>query len=139
MSSKIVFDNNILGLMKSFDKITHAKLKDCIVEDNKIIFVVNEGEIRKSIGNKAENVKKLAEIFRKKIKIIEYSNEMLKLIRNFIYPLKIDNIHEEGGIVVLESTDTRTRGLLIGRAAQNLRRLENYIRRYFEVKEIKVV
>lgn len=139
MNSRVVFDNNVLGLMNDFDKITHAKLKDCIVEDDRIIFVVAENELRKAIGERGINAKRLSEMFRKKIKIVEYSDELLELIKNFIQPLKIKNISEEDNVVLIESADTKTRGLLIGRAAQNLRQLENYIRRYIDVKEIKVI
>ena len=136
---KIRFDNNILGIMKKFEQVTHSRLKDCISEEDRIIFVVYETEARKAIGDKGANVKRLAEIFRKKIKIVEFSSDLFTLIKNFIHPLKVSNITEEDGIVIIEGSDVRTRGLLIGRAAQNLRQLEEYIRRYLPVKEIKVV
>ncbi|HIH39799.1 TPA: NusA-like transcription termination signal-binding factor [Candidatus Woesearchaeota archaeon] len=139
MNTKVVFDINVLNIMKTFDNVTHAKLKDCIVEEEKIIFIVSENELSKAIGKNASNVKRLAEILKKKIKIVEFSSDTLKLIKNFIHPLKADNIYEENGIVVLESADSKVKGLLIGRAAQNLRKLEEYIRRYVDVKEIKVV
>ena len=139
MSSKIVFDINVLNIMKLFDRITRASVKDCIIEEERIIFIVNEGELGKALGKQAVNVKRLFENLKKKIKIVEFSNDKLKFISNFIHPLKVDNISEQDGIVVLESHDTKTKGLLIGRAAQNLRKLEEYVRRYYDVKEIKVV
>jgi len=46
---------------------------------------------------------------------------------------------DEMGIVTIAGPDSKTKGLLIGRNAQNLRNLEANVRRYFEVKEIKVV
>ncbi len=139
-ASKVVYDVNILNDMKLFENVTHARIKDCIVEEERIIFVVEPGELRKALGKGAEHVKKLAEKFRKKIKIVEYNEQMLQLIQNFIHPLKVDQIHEEEGTVILESADTKVKGLLIGRAAQNLRKLEQYIKRYFEnLKEIRVV
>ncbi len=137
--SKVVYDKDILNLMKSFENITHSRLKDCIVEEDKLIFVVNDGELRKALGRNAENVKKLYNALKKKIKIVEYSDDKLKLVQNFIHPLKVDNVREEDGMIILESEDTKVKGLIIGRAAQNLRKLENHIRRYFDVKEIKVV
>ena len=124
--------------MKTFDNITRAKLKDCIVEDDRIIFVVSEGELGKALGKNAENVKRLFIVLKKKIKIVEYSSELTKLVKNFVHPLKVDNITEENGIVTIESSDSKAKGLLIGRSASNLRRLEEYIRRYVDVKEIKV-
>ena len=139
MNTKVVFDINVLNIMKSFDNIAHAKLKDCIAEEDKIIFIVAENELSKAIGKNAANVKRLAEFLKKKIKIVEFSPDLMKLVKNFIHPWKADNIYEEGGIVVIESSDPKVKGLLIGRAAQNLRKLEEYIRRYIDVKEIKVV
>ena len=137
--SKIIYDKNILDLMRSFENITRSRLKDCIVEEEKIIFVVNDGELRKALGKSAENVKRLFNVFKKRIKIVEFNSDKLKLITNFIHPLKVDEIKEEDGVVILESADSKVKGLLIGRAAQNLRKLEEHIRRYFDVKEIKVV
>ncbi len=139
MNTKVVFDINVLNIMKTFDNVTHARLKDCIVENERIIFIVAENELSKAIGKNAANVKRLAEILKKKIKIVEFSFDKLNLIKNFIHPLKADKIYEENGIVVIESADSKVKGLLIGRAAQNLRKLEEYIRRYVDVKEIKVV
>lgn len=140
MSSKIVFDMNILGYINAFGRMTRAAIKDCIVEEERIIFIVEKGELGKALGKGAENIRKAAEMLKKKVKVVEYSDDLLGFIRNFIHPLKVDAMHEEDGIVVLESTDTKTKGLLIGRAAQNLRRLEEYVRRYFPaLKEIKVV
>jgi len=138
-TSKIIYDKNILDIMNTFEKITHSRIKDCIVEEDRLIFVVLPGQLGKALGKKAENIKKLFSLLKKKIKIVEYNEDKLKFIQNFIHPLKIDNIHEEDNIVVLESADMGVKGLLIGRAAQNLRRLEEYIRRYFDIKEIKVV
>jgi len=97
MNTKVVFDINVLNIMKTFDNVTHAKLKDCIVEEEKIIFIVSENELSKAIGKNASNVKRLAEILKKKIKIVEFSSDTLKLIKNFIHPLKADNIYEENG------------------------------------------
>lgn len=138
MNSKVVFDVNIINMMKLFDNVTHASVKDCIVEDERIIFIVDEGQLMKALGKGAVNIKRLSELLKKKIKIVEYSSDKFKFIQHFIHPLKVDNISEEDGVVMLESADTKTKGLLIGRAAKNLRKLEEYIRRYFEVKEIKV-
>lgn len=140
MNSKVIYDTSLIKIMNSFDRITRAKLKDCIFEEDKIIFIVESGELGKALGKNAANVKRLAELLRKKIKLVEFNENMLQMIKNFIHPLKVDNIYEEEGIVVLESQDTKVKGLLIGRAAQNLRKLEEYIKRYFSnLKEIKVV
>ena len=47
-------------------------------------------------------------------------------------------MREEGGIVFLDPKDLKTRGLLIGRGASNLRFFEAIVKRYFPIDELKV-
>lgn len=129
-----------LGLMKLFENMTHSKIKDCIIEPERIIFIVQDGELRQALGKGAENIKKLSEKFKKRVKIVEFKQNMLDYIKNFVHPNKLEEITEAEGIVTMKSNDTKTRGLLIGRAAKNLRALESYVKRDFpNLKEIKVV
>jgi hypothetical protein len=55
------------------------------------------------------------------------------------HPLIVTDVTEEDGIVTIHHDDLQTKGLLIGKNAKNLRNLEKNVRRYFDVKEIKVV
>ena len=136
---KIKYDVNLLGLMSIFEKITRAKLTDCFIDDNELLtFVVEKNNLRRAVGKNGLTVKKLESLMKRKIKIVENSSELLRFIQNYIYPLKVDDIRQEDNIVLLISRDTKTKGLLIGRQAKNLRNLERVVKRYFEVEEIKV-
>ena len=136
---KIKYDVNLLGLMSTFEKITRAKLADCFIDDNELLtFIVEKNNLRRAVGKSGSTVKKLERLMKRKIKVVENSSEMLKFIQNYIYPLKVDDIRQEDNIVVMTSQDTKTKGLLIGRQAKNLRNLERVVKRYFEVEEIKV-
>ena len=131
-----------MGFMSLFERMTGAQLKDCYTDDvlRCITFVVQPGQLGRAIGKKAVNVKRLQEKINKNIRIIEFHPDMLEFIKNMVAPLKVERIGQnEEGIVVITGPDTKTKGLLIGRNAQNLRNLENNVRRYFEVKEIRVV
>lgn len=139
---RIKYNISLIQTMSLFEQMTHAKVKDCFVDEkfNSLTFVVQPGEMGKALGKRAENVKKLEAKLQKKIRVVEFSPEKLDFIQNMIMPLKAENISEaEEGIVTISSNDTKTKGLLIGRNAQNLRNLEANVRRYFEVKEIRVV
>ena len=122
-----------------FENITRAKVKDCFVNGERLVFVVSPGFISKAIGKNGSNIKRLESMLKKKIKIVEYSEDKLRFIKNWLMPLKVTDIKEEDGIVTVTAPDTQTRGLMIGRIAQNLRGTEEVVRRYFEVKEIKIV
>lgn len=121
-----------------FESITGAALKDCFEQNDKLIFVVKQGEIGKAIGKRGINTKKLERILKKRIKIIEFNPELLQFIQNIVFPSKVKEIKEEEGIVIITPPDSETRGYLIGKSASNLRNTEEVVKRYFEIKEIKV-
>lgn len=137
--NKISFDLDAMKSISMFESITRANVKDFIKKDDKLIFVVNPGEIGKAIGKKGSNIKKLEQKFRKKIKIIEFDEDMLIFIQNVFYPNKVKEITEEDGVVSIVPPDSKTRGYMIGRNATTLRGAEDIVKRYFDLKEIKVV
>lgn len=130
-----------LKIMTLFESVTRSRIKDCFVDKNEIMnFVVQPGEIGKAIGKNAVNVKKLESMLNRKIKIVEFNSELIGFVRNIIYPLRTRNVTEKDGIVTIESEDSKTRGLLIGRNAQNLRNFEVIAKKYYpQLNEIKVI
>lgn len=138
MSAKIVYDVNAMKFMSLFETITKAKLKDCIIKESLVLFVVQPNEVGRAVGPKGANVKKLERILKKKVKIIEFASEPVNFIKNLIHPLQVREINEEDGVYTLTPLDLKTRGLLIGRNAAHLRSYEEIMKRYFPVKELKV-
>lgn len=135
----IKYDLRSMQYMSSFEKITRSKLKDFFETDDTLIFVVQPMQLQRALGPKGKNAKMLRQKFNKRIKIVEYNPDKIQFIKNMIYPLKAKSIAEEDGTVIIEGPDRETKALLIGRNASNLRALETAVRRYFDVKEIKVV
>jgi len=137
---KTVYDVELLKLMKLFEDVTRSRLKDCFYNKEKLVFVVQEGELMRALGKDRANLKKLEEKLNKSIKIVEFNPDLLIFIKNLMYPLRILEIKEEDGIVTIRGPDTKTKGLMIGARAQNLRNYEELTKKYFDnLKEIKVV
>ena len=72
--------------------------------------------------------------------MVEFQPDMIKFIKNMILPFKVDDIILlDDKTVILKSEDQKTKGLIIGKNARNLRALETNVKRYFDdLKEIKV-
>ncbi len=140
LATKIVYDENTLKKMTLFESITGAKLKDFFDDEvqGRLVFIVSPGNLWRALGKGSVNVKKLEKSFGRKIKIVEFNADLITFIKNMAHPLKINDVIEEDGIVTIRHEDMQTKGLLIGKNARNLRNMETNIRRYFEVKEIKV-
>lgn len=137
--SKIKYDINLMKYMQLFETLTRTKLKDCIADEQQLIFIVEENEIGRAIGKGGSNVRRLEGLLKKKIKIVEFSPDVKQFIRNFVMPLQVKDVNEEEGVVTIVGPDTRTKGLLIGRERKNLDNLKGVVSRYFKVEDIKVV
>ncbi|MBN1386217.1 NusA-like transcription termination signal-binding factor [Candidatus Woesearchaeota archaeon] len=138
--TRIKYDMNLMKYMELFETLTRAKLKDCFIDKlERVVFVVMPNNIGKAIGKKGINIKKIEDLLKKKIRIVEFDPEMNKFISNLVFPLKITGFRFEGGILTINGADTNTKGLLIGRNAQNLRNTESIVKRFFELEEIKVI
>jgi len=135
----ITFDKSSIALISSFSSITKAKVKDVVEEKDLLIFVVEPGQLFKAIGKKGSNVKLLSQKLKKRIKVVEFNPDLKVFIRNMVYPLNVKEITQNEKIITLEGEDVKTKGLLIGRNAQNLRLLEKVVKRYFDIDEIKVI
>lgn len=136
---KIKFDIDLMKFISLFEKITGTDAKDCIKQEGKLVFIVNAGMAGKAVGKMGANIKKLENIIKKKIKIIEYSDDLVEFVMNAIHPLKAKDIKEENNIVTITPIDSQTRGYLIGREAVNLRGYEDIVKRYYNIEKIKVV
>ena len=136
--SKIKYDSDLMKLMIIFESMTGSKVKDCIAND-KMTFVIEENQMGKAIGKNGANIKRVEAALRKKIKLVEFSNDVLQFVKNTIHPIEVNKIEQNEGIITIYGKDTSTKAMLIGREKQNLNHLSDIVKRYFDVKEIKVV
>lgn len=136
--NKIKLDFDSMKLITFFESMTGAKVKDCIIND-KVIFVIEENNMGKAIGKNGINIKKMENALKKRIKLVEFSNDVLQFVKNFVYPIELQDVKQDDGTVTIHGKDTTTRAMLIGRERHNIDYLHKIILRYFDVKEIKVV
>ena len=137
---KIKYDIQALQRMAHFEKVTHSRLKDLIENETKMFFIIENGQLRKALGPQMKNVKRLEELFKKKIKIIEFDSLVTKFVVNVLAPLKVVDIKEVDGIITITGPDQKTKGLMIGARAANLRMYESIVQKYFpDIKELKVI
>ena len=133
-----------MGFMALFDRFARVSLKDCFEDDNGLLtFVVAGSDVGKAVGKGAVTVRKLQDLLKRRVRIIGHYDDIIRFLQAVIYPLRVASIEEEtsedGPVYVLKSQDTKTKSLLIGRNAKNLRNTEVIVKRYFPLKELKVV
>jgi transcription termination/antitermination protein NusA len=137
---KITYDANLMHFMSVFGSVTNAELKDCFYDPHQMLtFVVKENEIGKAIGKRGFRLHLIENALNRKIKILEFNPDVLQFVRNVVSPLQIVKMELLDRTVVMEAIDSRTRGLLIGRAATNLRNFEFIVKRYFDIDQLRVL
>ena len=127
-----------MKLITLFESMTGANVKDCIAGE-KMTFIIGEGEMGRAIGKNGANIKRMEDITKKKIKLVEFSNDVLQFVKNAVYPAEVLSVEQENEVITIHGKDTNTKAMLIGREHQNLNHLSDIVKRYFDIKGIKVV
>ncbi len=129
-------DQQTLGYISVFENHTGAGVKDCFFKGKVIVFIVKEGEIGKAVGKKGSNIKPLINKFKKPIRVIEYSSDAVKFVKNLIYPTKAE-IEQRDDKIVIITENNKTKGFLFGRDKSKLKEMQEIINRFFDV-EIRI-
>jgi transcription termination/antitermination protein NusA len=140
VSLKITYDMQLMAFMSAFTNTTGVTPKDCFYDSfNQLTFIVPEGEMGRALGKQGRNAKYIERGLNRKIKIVEFNPDVLQFVRNVVYPIETRHLEQQDKQVMIEAVDSRSRGLLIGRAAQNLRNFESIVKRYFDITELRVM
>jgi len=130
------YNSEIIGYINVFESVTKAKVKDCYL-DKQLVFIVEQGEIGKAIGKKGSNVKRVSNLLKKSVRVIEFNNNVEIFIKNLIMPVN-GKIYKEGdGVVFIELGSNADRASVLGKNKKNLKELKEVVNKYFNV-EIKV-
>src|SRR3989344_8185239 len=112
-----------------FENITKARVKELLINEETYIFIVEQGDASKAIGKQGSNIARISNMFRKRIKIVEFNPEIKYFINNLFSPLK-PQIKITDSLVEV-TADTKTKGLLIGRDKRNLNIYKGVLKEYF--------
>ena len=123
----------LIGYINTLENLSKAKVKDAFIDKNEmLVFVINQGEIGKAIGKGGINIRRLSGLLKKRVKLIEFNEDVKEFVKNCIQPLQA-SIAMEDTTITLESSDTTVKAKLIGRDKQNLNALKELVNRYFKV------
>ena len=139
--AEITFDEQTIKYVALFQDLTHTTVVDCVDADDRLVFVVKEGDIGMAIGKKGENVAKLKRLLNKEIHVVEFSDEPEKFVANVFrnYDVKGVAIEQRGDITHATVTvDSSKKGRAIGKEGRNLRLSRDLIARHHPIQSVSV-
>lgn len=135
--SKITLTNETLGFMSTFSGVTKAQVRDCVVLEDRVIFVVDD--LRKALGKDMSNVRRLKDIIGKNIDIIGFAATPEKFVKNIFHNYRITdvNIEDMNGVpTAMVEIEPGDKGRAIGKNRKNLNVAEEILSHHFSVKKI---
>lgn len=133
----IKIDTETLKHIAIFENITKATIKDTIILEDKLIFVVNKGFIGIAIGKEGRNIKILREKFNKRIEIIGYSDNLNEFIKNIFHKYNVCDIKIENARVIVKVSPT-DKAKAIGKNCRNLQIVKMLLSRHYNISDVVI-
>jgi len=131
---KLVLDNKIIQMIDLFQNLTGVNVVDC-VEDEELYFVVGEGQYGLAVGKNGIKIKNAERVFKKKIKVFEYSSDLMTFIKNLV-PEAEEITQNENNISLRIKQNAKAK--VIGKSGKNIKILNDILKRHFEIDSMKV-
>jgi N utilization substance protein A len=142
--TEIVLTEDCMRLISQFERLTGAGSRDCVMDDrnNRLIFVVNPGEMGLAIGKKGASIKKAMEVMGKKIEVVEYSQSPEQFLKNCFLPAQVISVVlEQGddGTVAHIEVRPEDRGIAIGKEGKNIFKAKKLALRQHDIADVMLV
>lgn len=135
---KISMDD--IHYLNALANISGVNAKDCIVSDNVVSYLVKGSEIGKAIGKDALNVKTLSGRMKKKIEILEYSNDVNLFLAKALYNVelkKTETIDFDGKKILNATVDAEAKSKILSNTSR-LRRVKELAKRNYGIDDIRI-
>jgi len=145
MTEKIKLTSDELRLMSLFQSISSATARDCIVDEkmDRVIFVVNKGQMGLAIGKGGATIKQLQNVVAKKVELVEFSDDAAEFIRNMLNSDMVSEVkineRMDGTKQAIVVVDAKKKGAVVGREGRNAEKARLLAKRYFQITSVLIV
>ena len=143
----IKLDAEQIKLINLFNHITRGIAKDVVIDEkfNRLIFVVNSGQMGLALGREGIFIKKLYEKIKRPIELVEFADEPEQFLKNILASDLPTEEYSSEFIKELDDTlqvkvtvSPSKKGQLIGREGRHAERARLLMRKYYNIVKIKI-
>ncbi len=139
--TEVSFDTETLGYLRLFEERTGARVKDCFEAEEKLVILVEPGDVHKAVGPGGVLVDRLKGMLKKEIQVVEWSDDPETLVRNIFYwysPKHVDFGPKGQGRHATVTVDPAWKARAIGKAGKNLKVARAILLRHSDVVSVSV-
>jgi N utilization substance protein A len=122
-----------------FENMTRAKILDCIPEEERLVYVVKQGDMGLAIGKNGENINRVKKALDKPIELVEYSDDPVTFLKNAFGPVSVSSvniINKNGKRLAYVEVPNKEKGLAIGRNGKNIEKVKMLARRHHNIEDV---
>ncbi|ACL17462.1 NusA-like transcription termination signal-binding factor [Methanosphaerula palustris] len=140
---EVLLTEDCMRLISQFESLTGAGSRDCVIDDRneRIIYVINPGEMGLAIGKKGASIKKASDVMGKRIEVVEYSDDPEQFIKNCFLPAQVVSVEfeesEEGPVAHVEVRE-EDRGIAIGKEGKNIFKAKRLSQRQHDIADVQL-
>lgn len=138
---EIKLDAETLRVFAMFESMTGAELKDVIDEEERIVFVVVEGQVGRAVGKGAQNLKRLRETLQKEVVLIGHAEDREQFLKNVFHRFKVESVEWEdrnGDIIAHVKVPQEDKGKAIGKGGRNVQLARLLMKRHHKIADVSV-
>ena len=124
--------------------LTKATALDCIIDERfeRIIYVIQKGDMGLAIGKKGENIRRMQNVLGKRIEMVEYADEQNAFIANIFRPVEISAVEMDPltGTLIVSIQKRSDLGTAIGKKGANIEKARLLMRKFWnaELGDIRI-
>ena len=118
------FENNEIKIMALFESVLGVQARDCIIDNDSMYFLVDEGKAKLAIGKNGVFVKKMQSKTQRRIKVFEYSSDHEKFVKNMVPRAQKVEIQGKRAVVNVEEGN---KGFVIGKNGSNIKKIREFL------------
>lgn len=124
-----------------FESLTGAIARDCIVdeENDRIIFVVKNGDMGLAIGKNGNNINRVKKSIGKHIEIVEHSDDLNEFVANALQPVavkKVQIVSKDYKRIAYVEVMSKDKGLAIGKNGRNIQKAKVLVQRHYGLEDV---
>ncbi len=131
---KVTLDSKTIQSINIFQNLTGSSVIDCL-EDEELYFIIAKGEYGLAVGKNGAKIRNAERLFKKTIKIFEYSSELEEFIKNMIPESQEIEIGNNNVVVRIRPND---KARVIGKGGKKVKVAGRFLERLFEINNLRV-